>query len=156
MIKNEVCLLPVCSFGISVHTGRTAKLFHVVLVPNSIKLVSVQKCSCIRSINTKEKEYICNSNNNEYSTVFISSISFSLFLHLHLPPFFLLFFYSISSSLHKPLALADWLTVCCVYFGIQGDVGPSGPSGSPGDQSLSGETIVTTYKGNKVTQRGKG
>ncbi|MEQ2195679.1 hypothetical protein XENOCAPTIV_016627 [Xenoophorus captivus] len=36
-----------------------------------------------------------------------------------------------------------------MYFGLQGDVGLPGPSGSPGDGSLSAEKVVTIYKGDK-------
>lgn len=45
--------------------------------------------------------------------------------------------------------------VCCVYSGIQGDVGLPGPSGTPGDGSLRSEKTLTIYKGDKVTQQGK-
>lgn len=57
--------------------------------------------------------------------------------------------------LHPLTNASGWLTVCCVYFGLQGDVGLPGPSGTPGDGSLRSEQTLTIYKGDKVTQQGK-
>ncbi len=65
--------------------------------------------------------------------------------HNHLLPF------SCFSS--DPTSPPDWLTVCCVYFGLQGDVGLPGPSGTPGDGSLTSEQTLTIYKGDKVTRQ---
>lgn len=42
-----------------------------------------------------------------------------------------------------------------MYFGLQGDAGLPGPSGTPGDGSLRSEITITIYKGEKVTQQGK-
>ncbi len=57
--------------------------------------------------------------------------------------------------LHPNASPPGWLTVCCVYLGLQGDVGLPGPSGTPGDGSLRSEQTLTIYKGDKVTQQGK-
>lgn len=89
---------------------------------------------------------------------------FFIFHHLLLPcplcPFLLffsslIFSSSITTSFLFPLS-RDWLTVCCVYFGLQGDVGLPGPSGTPGDGSLRSEQTLTIYKGDQVTQQVKG
>ena len=70
-------------------------------------------------------------------------------------PSSLIFSSSITTSFLFPLS-RDWLTVCCVYFGLQGDVGLPGPSGTPGDGSLRSEQTLTIYKGDQVTQQVKG
>lgn len=57
--------------------------------------------------------------------------------------------------LHLATSASGWLTVFCVYFGLQGDVGLPGPSGTPGDGSLRSTQTLTIYKGDKVTQQGK-
>lgn len=79
--------------------------------------------------------------------VFVFTLSCFFFsLHPFWPP---------SSSCFSSTPDPPWLMVCYVYFGLQGDVGLPGPSGTPGDGSLRSEKTLTIYKGDKVTQQGK-
>ncbi len=112
-----------------------------------------------------------------YLSIFLSALclffcfpSFYFFFIFCCSFLFLFLFYSCFFSSHLPLwppssfcfsftaplrNPSDWLTVCCVYFGLQGDLGLPGPSGTPGDGSLRSEQTLTIYKGDKVTQQGK-
>ena len=70
--------------------------------------------------------------------------SFSIYLDSHLVP--------LPGS--RPPAYVpplDWLIAVC--FGIQGDLGLPGPSGTHGDGSQMGGGILTIYKGAQVTSR---
>lgn len=92
-----------------------------------------------------------------YIDFFFDSSSSSSFLYFtsSFPHYPIITSFSFLFLLHPATNASGWLTVFCVYFGLQGDVGLPGPSGTPGDGSLRSTQTLTIYKGDKVTQQGK-